>query len=133
MIENIYKNTKKLVTCDNCGDGFEAESWEEAQEVMKRDGWKKKKVGDIYEYYCPECAEQKGVNMDIVAKKKEVYEYEREYYGTKEELLTGAIRRKLSALYNDQDIRYIIRRLAEDKEFRDKTIEILTMGIGEKL
>ena len=58
MITDIYGRSKgKLVTCDNCGDGFEAESWEEAQEVMKRDGWKKKKVGDIYEYYCEECAE----------------------------------------------------------------------------
>ena len=42
MIENIYKNTKKQVTCDNCGDGFEADSWEDAKEKMKQDGWKTK-------------------------------------------------------------------------------------------
>lgn len=54
MVEKIYKN-KYMVTCDNCGEGFECETWEEAQEIIKENGWKRKKVEDKFELYCPEC------------------------------------------------------------------------------
>lgn len=33
MIENIYKG-KKLLTCDNCGEGQECDSWAEAIDFM---------------------------------------------------------------------------------------------------
>lgn len=56
MIENIYKNTKKQVTCDNCGEGFEADSWEDAKEKMKQDGWKTKVENGHWTHYCGECA-----------------------------------------------------------------------------
>lgn len=58
MIEDIYKKTsqQKQVTCDNCGEGFEADSWEDAQDKMKQSGWKTKRVDDEWVHYCEECA-----------------------------------------------------------------------------
>jgi len=56
MIENIYDKTKKQVTCDNCGEGFEADSWTNAQAEMKQQGWKTKRVDDEWVHYCEDCS-----------------------------------------------------------------------------
>ena len=56
MIQNLYGGRKE-VTCDICGDGFEAEDFEEARAAMRQEGWKSKKVGEIWLNYCPDCAE----------------------------------------------------------------------------
>lgn len=55
MIENVYKSKRKLITCDNCGDGFEADSWDEGQETMKQEGWKTKRKDGEWVHYCKEC------------------------------------------------------------------------------
>ena len=39
MIEKIYEN-KYMVTCDNCGDGQEFDSWAEVIEFMVEEGWR---------------------------------------------------------------------------------------------
>jgi len=58
MISPIYGyHNQKMVVCDNCGDGFEADSYQEAQEQMKRDGWKTKQINNKSVHYCGECAE----------------------------------------------------------------------------
>ena len=58
-IENIYGKHGKAVTCDNCGDGFESESWDEAQQIMKEQGWKKRLIDGEYRHFCPDCKEAK--------------------------------------------------------------------------
>jgi len=59
MIEKIYKN-KYMVTCDNCGDGQEFDSWAEVIEFMVEEGWRKKLVRGEWGHYCPECQESEG-------------------------------------------------------------------------
>ena len=59
MIEKIYKNNY-MVICDNCGDGYECDSWADAMEFMLEEGWKKKLVDGEWKHYCPEC--QEGLN-----------------------------------------------------------------------
>lgn len=56
MIEKIYKN-KYMVICDNCGDGYECDSWADAMEFMLEEGWKKKLLYGEWKHYCPECQE----------------------------------------------------------------------------
>lgn len=56
MVESIF-GKKKQVVCDNCGDGFEAESWEEAQATMKELGWQTKRVNGLWVNYCETCKE----------------------------------------------------------------------------
>ena len=56
MIEKIYKNNYML-TCDNCGDGQEFDSWTDALEYMFEEGWRKKWVGGEWVHYCSECQE----------------------------------------------------------------------------
>ena len=56
MIEKIYKN-KYMVTCDNCGEGQEFDSWVDVIEFMVEEGWRKKLVGGEWEHYCRECQE----------------------------------------------------------------------------
>jgi hypothetical protein len=56
MIDKIYKN-KYMLTCDNCGDGTELETWDECMEFMRENSWKKKLVDGEYKNYCPECQE----------------------------------------------------------------------------
>ena len=56
MIEKIYKN-KYMVTCDNCGEGQEFDSWVDVIEFMVEEGWRKKLVGGEWEHYCSECQE----------------------------------------------------------------------------
>ena len=41
------------VTCDNCLDGFQADTRAEAVQKMKDDGWWTYRG----EHYCPECVE----------------------------------------------------------------------------
>ena len=48
-----------MVVCDNCGDGAEVETWDKALELMRDDGWQKKKNGNTWNHYCPECKEDK--------------------------------------------------------------------------
>ena len=62
-IENIYGKKRydlnaKAVTCDNCGNGFEAESWEDAQDQMKQEGWVTRKAQDKWLHYCGDCKEE---------------------------------------------------------------------------
>jgi len=59
MIEKIYKN-KYMVTCDNCGEGQEFDSWADVLEFMVEEGWRKKLVGGEWEHYCSECQESDG-------------------------------------------------------------------------
>ena len=56
MIEKIYKNNYML-TCDNCGEGEEFDSWTDALEYMFEEGWRKKWVGGEWVHYCSECQE----------------------------------------------------------------------------
>jgi hypothetical protein len=57
-IEKIYgKSGAKMVVCDGCGDGFEVGSWDEAQERMRDDGWKRRKIEGEWGYFCPDCLE----------------------------------------------------------------------------
>ena len=49
-----------MVTCDNCGDGQEFDSWADVMEFMREEGWRKKLVGGEWEHYCPECQESEG-------------------------------------------------------------------------
>jgi Fe2+ or Zn2+ uptake regulation protein len=58
-IENLYGKHGKAITCDNCGEGFETKSWDEALEEMRAQGWQKRKVDGEYKHYCPEC--QQGI------------------------------------------------------------------------
>jgi len=59
-IENIYGKKKgKAVTCDNCGNGFECDSWEDAQYQMKQEEWVTRKVKDKWLHYCGDCKEAK--------------------------------------------------------------------------
>ena len=57
MIENIRLGGK-AVTCDNCGDGFEADDWESARMIMKEQGWKTKRVNGVYQHFCADCSEE---------------------------------------------------------------------------
>ena len=60
-IENLYGKKKvKLITCDNCGNGFEADSWEDAQYRMKQEGWVVRKVKGEWLNYCGDCNRAKG-------------------------------------------------------------------------
>ncbi len=57
MIVNIYGG-KKQVICDSCGDGFDAEDFEDARAIMKEEGWRSIKIGDIWENYCLHCRKE---------------------------------------------------------------------------
>lgn len=57
MIETIY-GRRKEVTCDNCGDGFECEDFEDAMRIMNADGWKKSNKTGEWRHYCPECVKE---------------------------------------------------------------------------
>lgn len=59
MIQSIYRRGQKQVTCDNCGDGFEAESFDDARSEMKETGWVTRNVDGKVVHYCPECAAAK--------------------------------------------------------------------------
>lgn len=59
-IDNLYhKYGAKQVVCDNCGDGFEAEDWDDAQKRMRADGWGRKNVDGHFQHFCPDCKEVK--------------------------------------------------------------------------
>ena len=58
MIEKIYKN-KYMVICDNCGDGYECDSWSDVMDFMNYEGWKKRLVDGEFKHYCLECVEVK--------------------------------------------------------------------------
>ena len=44
-----------VVTCDNCGDGFEANDFYEAKEQMDEEGWKYWKEADVWNHLCGAC------------------------------------------------------------------------------
>lgn len=56
MVIKIYKN-KQQVSCDNCGEGFECETWEEVLEIMREENWKKRLIDGEYNHFCSECSE----------------------------------------------------------------------------
>ena len=56
MIEKIYKNNYML-TCDNCGEGEEFDSWADVLDFMVEEGWRKKLVDGEWVHYCSECQE----------------------------------------------------------------------------
>ena len=56
MIEPIYSG-RKSVTCDNCGDGFEADNWQDAIHAMKENGWKSIVISGHWRHFCPDCKE----------------------------------------------------------------------------
>jgi hypothetical protein len=53
MIEKDYKSYQ--VICDNCLEGEEVDTWDEALEFMKENEWKKKKVDGKFLNYCADC------------------------------------------------------------------------------
>jgi len=57
MIETIY-GSRKQVICDNCGDGFEADDFEDARAIMWQAGWQTVRLGDMWMNYCPQCKEK---------------------------------------------------------------------------
>lgn len=58
-ITNMYgKYGQKQVECDNCGGGFMAADWDEAQLTMKADGWKQKVIDGHWQHFCPDCVEE---------------------------------------------------------------------------
>ena len=63
MIEKIYKN-KYMVICDNCGDGYECDSWADAMEFMLEEGWKKKLVDGEWKHYCSECQKSEAIENE---------------------------------------------------------------------
>lgn len=48
-----------MVVCDNCGEGEEVATWDDVLELMRDDGWQKKKNDNTWNHYCPECKEDK--------------------------------------------------------------------------
>lgn len=46
-----------IVECDSCSEVLDTETkdFDEAREVMKREGWKVRKVGREYLHGCPRC------------------------------------------------------------------------------
>ncbi len=56
MIDKIYGRNYG-VTCDNCGEGAECDSWDDLMEYMRENGWKKKMVNGHWEHYCADCKE----------------------------------------------------------------------------
>ena len=48
-----------MVVCDNCGEGTEVNTWNEVLEFMREKEWQKKKKGNSWNHYCPECKEDK--------------------------------------------------------------------------
>ena len=61
MIEKIYGKVGRQVTCDNCGDGFESDSYAEAVTRIDEDGWKRR--GGML--LCSDCLE---VDMTSIIK-----------------------------------------------------------------
>ena len=60
-IEPIYgKYGAKMVTCDNCGTGFEADNWDVARAQMKDEGWRTRRVDGEWAHFCDECQEVEG-------------------------------------------------------------------------
>lgn len=58
MITNIYgPSGRKIVTCDNCEEGFEAESFRDALARMVEDGWKSTNKSGSWEHFCSDCRE----------------------------------------------------------------------------
>ena len=56
MIEKVY-GKKFEVTCDNCGEGEEWDSWEDAMNYLKNEGWQYVNKNGSWFHYCPECQE----------------------------------------------------------------------------
>lgn len=48
-----------MVICDNCGEGAEVNTWDEALVFLREEGWQKKKNGKSWNHFCPECKEDK--------------------------------------------------------------------------
>lgn len=48
---------KILVECDSCDEVLDTETadFDEARNVMKREGWKIRKIADTWLHGCPDC------------------------------------------------------------------------------
>lgn len=58
MIEDIYgRRGAKMISCDNCCDGFEADSFAEAKQRMRDEGWRTRLIDGTHKHFCPECKE----------------------------------------------------------------------------
>ena len=57
MINKLYKGTYEVI-CDNCGEGFECDTWEGVLESMRLEGWRKKLIDSTWVHFCSECAEE---------------------------------------------------------------------------
>jgi hypothetical protein len=46
-----------VVECDGCGEVLETgtSNFEAARSVMRREGWKPTKIGDVWTHACPGC------------------------------------------------------------------------------
>ena len=54
MIDRIYGNKFQL-TCNNCGNGDEFDSWAEVLDFLKTEDWITKIVNKEYYHYCSDC------------------------------------------------------------------------------
>ena len=62
MITTIY-GTHKQVECDNCDEGFEADTLQDALAQIKEDGWRCSTRDGHVVHYCPECVEAMRGNV----------------------------------------------------------------------
>jgi len=55
MIDKVYGGYQ--ITCDNCEDGIEVSTYQEAQEYMRENDWKRKmdKESGEWLHYCRDC------------------------------------------------------------------------------
>ena len=56
MITN-YRNMK-CIECDSCGMRMEADTFDEALQLIKDENWKTVKTEDGYEHYCVDCKQE---------------------------------------------------------------------------
>lgn len=56
MIEILYGDY--YVCCDACGKELDGtfDSFDDAKDSMRFNGWKFRKIGEDWYHYCPECA-----------------------------------------------------------------------------
>lgn len=50
---------KLIIECDGCSEIHEGDSFDfnEVWTVAKQEGWRAKKIGDVWTHRCPTCAE----------------------------------------------------------------------------
>lgn len=62
------KDGRYSLTCDRCGDGVSAESWDEAKAIKALYGWRSVKMNGHWQDVCDRCLEQEEITW--LAKKQ---------------------------------------------------------------